>query len=69
MIVEPHGRILYETVPFTDVTVVRPLRLGKVDTIYRHLGDWFPWLCTLASLAGIALALWRGRSPRRPAGS
>ncbi|MBN1335749.1 MAG: apolipoprotein N-acyltransferase [Deltaproteobacteria bacterium] len=64
MIVEPHGRILYETAPFTDEAVVRPLRLGTVDTLYRRLGPWFSWLCIAVSLAGIGIALWRGPSDR-----
>ncbi len=68
MIVEPHGRILYETEPFTDEAVVRPLRLGTVDTLYRRWGDWFPWLCTLVALGGIGLAAWRRRAARRAAG-
>jgi len=66
MIVEPHGRILYETEPFTDEAVVRPLRLGTVDTVYRHLGAWFPWLCTVVSLAAIGILVRRRRTDRTP---
>ncbi len=57
MIVEPQGRITYETKPFTRVTTVKEIRLGRVDTIYRRWGDWFAILCTLVSGISIAL-LW-----------
>lgn len=44
-VVEPTGKILYETEPFTEVAKVVPLRLMPVDTVYRHGGWLFPWLC------------------------
>lgn len=53
MIVEPTGRIVYETRPFAEVVDVVPLRLEKVDTLYLRFGDWFCWLClALTGLAG-----------------
>ena len=58
MVIEPHGRIAYQSEPFTDVATVQELRLGKLDTLYRRLGDWFIGLCFLAVLAG-GLAAWR----------
>lgn len=56
-VVEPTGKILYETQPFTEVAKVVPLRLLPVDTIYRHGGWIFPWLCVVAT----AVAVVRGR--------
>lgn len=55
-VVEPHGRILYETEPFTEVAEVRPLRLASVDTLYRKGGWAFPWLCVAAAAGAIAVA-------------
>lgn len=60
-IVEPTGKILYETEPFTEVAKVVPLRLKPVDTIYRHGGWIFPWLCVAAAAGAIALG--RRRAP------
>ncbi|MEM6930666.1 MAG: apolipoprotein N-acyltransferase, partial [Myxococcota bacterium] len=55
-VVEPHGEIRHETVPFTDVARVVDVRLGKLDTFYRRWGDWFVLLCAFALVAGWALA-------------
>jgi apolipoprotein N-acyltransferase len=62
MIVEPHGRILYETKPYTDVSEVVPLRLGKVDTPYRSWGGWFPPICSLVAVGAVFAAVRRERS-------
>jgi apolipoprotein N-acyltransferase len=59
--VEPHGRVLHQTTPFTEVAEVHPLRLATFDTIYRAGGWLFPWLCVAASFAVIAHA--RRRAP------
>lgn len=61
MVVEPHGHIHSETEPFTDVTRIVTVRLGKVPTLYGKLGDWFVALCAL----GLAGGWLRTRSPRR----
>ena len=42
-LVEPHGRILYETNPFEEVAKVEELRMGQINTIYRQGGWLFPW--------------------------
>ena len=47
MAVEPHGKILHETKPFEEVTTVVPVRIGKIDTLYRKGGWIFPWLWVL----------------------
>jgi apolipoprotein N-acyltransferase len=65
-VVEPQGRILYETKPFTEVAEVRPLRLASVDTIYRHGGFAFPWLCVTASAVAIAIGRRRAPPPAAP---
>jgi len=43
-VVEPHGDILYETVPFTEVASVEKIRLGTINTLYRRSGWLFPYL-------------------------
>jgi apolipoprotein N-acyltransferase len=55
MIVEPHGRVVYETSPFTEAAEVVELRLGKVDTPYRRWGDLFAFACL--ALSGLSIAL------------
>ena len=49
-IVEPHGHIVGETVPFTDVATIEELRLGSVQTLYVAGGWVFPYLCIAATL-------------------
>ncbi len=53
-IVEPHGDIVGETVPFTDVQRVEELRLGSVETLYVRGGWVFPYLCILGTLGSFA---------------
>jgi len=47
-VVEPHGKILYETKPFEEVSTVKEIRMGTVDTICRRGGWIFPWLWVIA---------------------
>jgi apolipoprotein N-acyltransferase len=54
MIVEPQGRIVYETRPFEDIAEVVTMRLATVDTLYRRFGDWLPWTC-MAGVAGASI--------------
>lgn len=51
-VVEPHGAIVHETAPFTDVARVVEVRLGRVDTFYRRFGDWFVAVCALGLAVG-----------------
>ncbi|MEN0064099.1 MAG: apolipoprotein N-acyltransferase [Myxococcota bacterium] len=55
-VVEPHGAILHETVPFTDVARVVEVRLGQSETIYRRFGDWLVVVCALGLATGWGLA-------------
>ncbi len=55
-VVEPHGAILHETEPFTDVARVVEVRLGQVETFYRRFGDWFVVVCALGLAIGWAIA-------------
>jgi apolipoprotein N-acyltransferase len=43
-VVEPHGKILYETKPFEEVSTVETIRMGTINTIYRQGGWIFPWV-------------------------
>ncbi len=60
MVIEPHGAIHYETVPFTEVARVVEVRLGPQATFYARWGDWFVALC--AGGLGLGLGLARRRS-------
>ena len=51
-VVEPHGAILHETVPFTDVARVVEVRIGRIETFYRRYGDWFVVLCVVGLVVG-----------------
>jgi len=53
MVVEPHGKILYETNPFQRVNRIAQVRMASIPTLYRRLGDWFVTLCA----AGLLLLL------------
>jgi apolipoprotein N-acyltransferase len=58
MTATPSGAIDNETAAFERVARIVEVPLGQVDTLYRKLGDWFGWLCTLLSL-GLWLILRR----------
>ena len=63
MIVEPHGRIAAETLPFQDVERVALVRMKRIPTVYRQLSnyglhDWFVWLSCSILLFGLALGPW-----------
>ena len=47
-VVEPHGKIRYETKPFEEVSTVEEIRMKTFDTICRRGGWIFPWLWVLA---------------------
>lgn len=61
MIVEPHGRILAETRPYTDVAEVATLRIAPIETPYRTWGGWFPGVATLVAVLASAAAVKRER--------
>ena len=61
MLVEPHGRILYETKPFTEVVEVNEVRMAKVDTPYWRWGNWFALLCSILTAGGLLVVYRRAR--------
>ena len=63
MHVSPTGHITNETAPFTEVIRIVETPVGRVDTVYRSIGDAFPWLCVLGSALGIGLARRRSTDP------
>ena len=65
MIVEPHGHIYAETVPFTQVTRITTLRAITIPTFYGRFGDWFVWLCM--AIVGFAAYRARGFETKKPA--
>ena len=46
-VIEPHGRILYETKAFEEVAKVEVLRRAGFETVYRKGGWVYPWLWTV----------------------
>jgi apolipoprotein N-acyltransferase len=54
-VVEPHGNILYETTPFTEVAKVEQIRLGSINTVYRKGGWIFPYLCTFIAIGAVLI--------------
>ena len=63
-VVEPNGRILFETRPFTEAVAVESMRLLRIETLYLRGGWVFPWLCVL--VAGAAGLIGRRRGPPDP---
>jgi len=60
----PNGDIEYETEPFTEVVRTIEIPVGRIDTVYSHIGDLFAYLCLIVSLGGAVVA-----RRRRPGGS
>jgi apolipoprotein N-acyltransferase len=58
MVVEPHGVILQETTPYTDVSKVVTIRLAQFDTPYRSWGGWFPLVVSLLGLGLLLNCVW-----------
>jgi apolipoprotein N-acyltransferase len=46
-VVEPHGKILYETKPFEEVSSVKEIRMKSFETLCQRGGWIFPWLWVL----------------------
>lgn len=66
MVVEPHGAILHETTPYTEVAEVVPIRMATFETPYRTWGGWFPAAASLVGLVALLAAFVR-RPPVIPA--
>lgn len=60
-VVEPHGVIHSETVPFTEVQRIVGVRLEQFPTFYARWGDWFVGLCGGGLLIALLVAPWRAR--------
>lgn len=67
MVVEPHGRIAFESAPYTEVATVTPIRLGRFETPYRTWGRWFPHACLLVGAAALLYAAFRPVTSPPPA--
>ncbi|MBN2800067.1 MAG: apolipoprotein N-acyltransferase [Deltaproteobacteria bacterium] len=63
MVVEPHGRILYETEPFARVNRIVEVRDAQLQTLYARWGDWFPTLNLIVLVLGFLLSPWRRPRP------
>lgn len=61
--VDPYGRIVAELPPDVRSELDAPYDFRSGLTPYAHFGDWFAWLCVLASLALLIAALAQ-RSPQ-----
>jgi apolipoprotein N-acyltransferase len=61
-VVEPHGDILYETDLFSEVAIVKPIRLHSINTLYRQGGWLFPYLCSALSLWALLVGRRRERA-------
>ena len=53
--VAPDGTIVDATPLWTATALVDEVRFAETITLYARLGDWFPWLCAAATLAGLVL--------------
>lgn len=65
MLVEPHGKILLETTPYTEYVGVHPLRIASFETPYRSWGRLFPWVCAVLTV-GALFRVWRSVTPPPP---
>lgn len=61
-IVDPLGRIVVETAPFTRSWIKGEIRPSRVATIYHEIGDLFALLCVAATVGSCATAVVRSRS-------
>jgi apolipoprotein N-acyltransferase len=59
--VGPNGEVIDSTPLWTATALVDEIRFATDITLYARYGDWFPWLCVVVTLAGVALALFRRR--------
>ena len=56
-LVGPNGEVVDSTPLWTATALVDELRFSTDITLYARYGDWFPWMCVVVTLAGVALAL------------
>ena len=62
--VDARGVIVDQSEVFTEALLVRDVKRVRLPTIYAALGDWFAWLCILASAIGLV----RGAGLAAPTG-
>ena len=61
MVIDPLGRIADETAPYTKVSRVVEVPVGRAPTIYARIGDLFATLCTLGAAGALFIARRRDR--------
>lgn len=57
--VSPNGQVIDSTSLWTATALVEELRFATSITLYARYGDWFPWLCVLGVVVGLALLVRR----------
>ena len=62
--VDPYGRIVAELPADMRAQLDAPYDFRDDTTLYARFGDWFAWLCVIASVALLALALMRPAGPK-----
>ena len=63
--IDPYGRIVAAMPPDVRSELQAPYDFREGLTPYARFGDWFAWLCVIASLA-LLIAAFAQRSPRAP---
>lgn len=61
LVVEPTGKVVYETMPFTEAGDIISLRLITLKTPYRTWGRYFPHFSTGIALMALGIVFWRLR--------
>jgi apolipoprotein N-acyltransferase len=71
--VAPDGEVVESTPMWTATALVDEIHFATDLTLYARYGDWFPWLCAVTTVVGVALGMRRRRATgsalaqRRPA--
>jgi len=63
--VDPYGRIVARLKPYIRGELDAPYAFRSDRTLYVRFGNWFAWLCVIASLVLFAFGLKRHHSPSR----
>ena len=66
--IAPDGEIVDSTSLWTATELIDEVRFATSITLYARYGDWFPLLCVLVALVGVALGLRRRRPETGAAG-
>jgi apolipoprotein N-acyltransferase len=54
-VIDASGRILSRTGIFEEGMIVSNVKLGKIETPYTKIGDWFAWACILVFVTMLAV--------------